>query len=281
MFYGITLLLLPRIAKTDCIYKATPAQLGSFIEEIGFESEEPTDFIGIFKEFFDMETHFEERLWLAVQCGDANASNNWYEKLMDKCGFDKSEKTSPNRTGFFNMFHDDGMNLYYGDTQEAVREKRLNVIKEILLKFDIEYSVLEMNGSKLYHQERNSIRSSDDGSVFFLLFGCFVVEQADVFIMNSPQRGIFRVEVEDSKMFRESYAGAVPYDTGYVPASLSRSIVVKDKIPCPIGPPEMLNSCAMRPTTTEFKRKLGLMGISLLGSTGQLHPVVYRMFAQN
>jgi hypothetical protein len=278
MFYGISFLFIPRIIRTEALYTATPKELGVIIEDIEFESEEPTDFIGIFRELYDAGTHFEERLWLVVQCGDATESNNWYEKLMDKYGNGKSEKTSPNKSGFYNMFSDDARRLYYGHTQAAIREKRVKIMKSILTKFNIEYESLEMNGSMLYHQEKNSIRPSDDGSVFFLLFGCFVVEGSDIFIISSPQRGIFRIEHEESKTLRDNYANAVPYDTGILSEIASRTITIKDRIPCAIGPSDKINSCVARPMTTEFKNKLGMMGLSLLNNSSQLHPLVFRMF---
>lgn len=280
MFYGLTAIMIPRMMKTQSFYEAKGHEIAKIVEQFEFESEEPTDYIGVFTEKYANEAFFEDRMWVVVQCGDAVASNDLFEKYMDKMGPDRNPLTSPNKTGFFNMFKSDRRELHYFPTQEKVREKRRDILNRLLKAFGLDLAYLEDNGGRVVVQERYSFRTSDDGSVFFLLFGCFIPENDDVLIFNTPQQGIFRLEYEPTKIHLDEFGGAFPYDTGYLPRNGGMYNDVRDKIPFGIGPPDQLNDQSHRPMGREFREHLNIMDIPMLGNHSQLHPIVFRVFEQ-
>ena len=280
MFYGLTAIMIPKSAKTQFLYDAalTGQSISQLVEDFEFEAEEASDFIGVYTEKFSFGSHYEDRIWVVVQCGDAAASNDWYEKLMDKLGDRNEFLTSPNNTGFFNMFADDARKLHYVPTQARVREKRLEILASLLKKLELDYDYLEKNGAQVIIQERNSIRASDDESVFFLLFGCFQADARDVLILNTPQQGILRLDFEQTKSHFDDYASIVPYDTGFFTNNTSMYSDVRDKIPFGIGPSAKLNDPTYRPMGKEFRERLSAMGIPMLNNHSQLYPLVVRMF---
>ena len=267
MFYGMVAIPIPYPDVCENaskkFYEATDEEIKVAIDSINFEPERNTDFIGVFQEHHFIGSHFRLRRWAIVQLGDEEQSATLYEMMTSSKYREKS---------FYTLYKDGAIG--YKQFQRKVKEKRIDVIDQLLSKFELSYDMLKKSEAMIISQEEHSLYTLFDHSIFCVARGAFYCEAKPFMIWKGHTQGFTFFEKGPSMEVHSKFLHAIPYDTGLIEVSSSNAYV-PDTI---YGDTDVIAETTMRNMDTEFVESLGRIGVNPAAPTTNVIPLCVKIF---